>query len=227
METIKGTFSIVGYVFGFIFPIWPLILLEALGSRRRMVFRAMLATWVFFFIGWLFARAVSPKPLFSLIPEPLNIFLFFLTGAGLIGWLILRERKEHQYIHETADKARTSRDLLDASPSQFEKMVMELYSLRGYDARRTGAIGDHGVDVVVKTPKGAKWIVQCKRWRGWVGEPVVRDFYGTLHHEKADRGILITTGTFSNAAREWAKGKPLALVDGDEFLRAWKDVKNK
>ena len=61
--------------------------------------------------------------------------------------------------------------------------------------------------------------------RAWVGEPVVRDFYGTTLHEKADRGILVTTGTFRNAAREWAKGKPLALEDGEEFLQTWKAAK--
>lgn len=91
--------------------------------------------------------------------------------------------------------------------------------MRGAKAWRTGATGDHGVDVVVQTPKGEKWVVQCKRWRGGVGEPIVRDFYGTVQHEKAHKGVLVTTGTFSNAAREWAKGKPLVLVDGAEFLR--------
>ena len=118
-----------------------------------------------------------------------------------------------------------AQDLLDISPAQFEKMVVELYGIRGYSAKQIGATGDHGVDVVVQTPKGEKWIVRCKKWRGSVGEPVVREFFGTMHHEKADRGILVTTGTFTRQAREWAKGKPLSLVDGKEFLATWKKEK--
>ena len=126
----------------------------------------------------------------------------------------------------TADKARSPRDLLNLSASQFEEMVVEFYTRKGAKAWRTGAPGDHGIDVVMETPKGEKWVVQCKRWRGWVGEPQVRDFYGAMQHEKAERGILVTTGTFSLAARSWAKGKPLVLADGEAFLKAWKNGGN-
>ena len=72
---------------------------------------------------------------------------------------------------------------------------------------------------------GEKWVIQCKRWRGTVGEPVVRDLYGVLHHEKADKGAIITTGQFTESAREWARGKPIVLYDGDQFLRSWKRVR--
>jgi len=151
-----------------------------------------------------------------------NTYLFFFTGVFLFGWLVIKGMRERQFLHRTADEATSPRDLLDVSPTQFEKMVVELYNLHGYKAEQTGAIGDHGVDVIVHSPKGEKWIVQCKRWRGSVGEPVVRDFFGTLHHEKADRGVLVTTGTFTRQAQDWAKGKPLMLIDGEEFLKTWK-----
>jgi hypothetical protein len=42
------------------------------------------------------------------------------------------------------------------------------------------------------------------------------------HHENADRGALVTTGTFSRQAQSWAKGKPLILINGEEFLRLGK-----
>jgi hypothetical protein len=215
---------VIGYVFGLIFSGWPLIVIAPLGWRRGKVFRNMQSNWLILFVGWVFARFVEPLPSL-LIPEPLNTYLFFLAGLVLFGWAFFGKLKEKKFIHKTADTAQTPQDLLDVSPAQFEKMVVELYEIRGYKAKRTGAIGDHGVDVVVATPKGEKWIVQCKRWRGAVGEPVIRDFFGTMHHEKADRGVLITTGTFSIKAREWAKGKPLNLVDGNEFLTTWKKEK--
>jgi restriction system protein len=79
------------------------------------------------------------------------------------------------------------------------------------------------VDVVVTTPTGNRWVVQCKRWRGQVGEPLVRDFFGVVHHERAAHGFLITTGSFTPQARAWAEGKPLSLWDGEELVERMKD----
>ncbi len=222
MVGIQGMFQVLGYVLGIIYSIWPLVILTPFGWRRGNILGGMIALWVFMLFGWMFAHSASFKPVIVILPEPLNEILFFLTGVILFGWPVIRKIRERQYLHRTADEASDPQDLLNISPSQFEKMVLELYNLRGYKARRTGATGDHGVDVIVQTPNGKKWVIQCKRWRGSVGEPVVRDFFGTMHHEKADRGILVTTGTFSNQARNWAKGKPLTLIDGKEFLNTWK-----
>lgn len=217
--------GIAGYAFGFLFSFWPVVVLSGLSWRKGKFLRGMQINWFFMFVGWILARFVEPLPS-MMIPEPLNAYLFFLVGLVLFGWSFVTILREKRFIHKTVDTARKPQDLLDVSPSQFEQMVVELYSLRGYQAKRTGQTGDHGVDVIVQTPKGEKWIVQCKRWRGAVGEPVIRDFYGVLHHEKADKGILITTGTFTPQAYEWARGKPLSLVDGKHFLETWNKEKS-
>ena len=86
-------------------------------------------------------------------------------------------------------------------------------------------VGDHGVDVVVKAKNGEKWVVQCKRWRTPAGESIVRDFYGMMQHEKAAQGAIIATSGFSQPAIEWAKGKPLYLYNGKDFLQLWDKVK--
>lgn len=183
--------------------------------------------WILMFFGWLDVHSLSVKSLINqVIPESVYSILFFLTGIVLIAWPIVRRRRELWALHSVADNAQDARELLDVSPAQFEEMVAELYNLRGYQATRMGSIGDHGIDLLVTTPQGKKWVVQCKRWRGWVGEPVVRDFYGAMQHEKADWGVLVTTGTFSGPARIWAKGKALSLVDGKEFLHTWKQANN-
>ena len=222
MAGMQGVFLILGYAFGIFYSFWPVIVLAPLGWRRGNILLGMIILWGFMLIGWLFALSVSLKPFMVIIPEPLNTFLFLLTGAILVAWPIVRKARERQYLHRTANNAENPQDLLDISPTQFEKMVVELYNLHGYKAERIGATGDHGVDVLVHTPNGEKWVVQCKRWRGSVGEPVVREFFGTMHHEKADRGILVTTGTFSYPAQNWAKGKPIHLINGREFLNTWK-----
>lgn len=75
------------------------------------------------------------------------------------------------------------------------------------------------MDVRVRAKNGEKWIVQCKRYRGSVGEPYVRDLYGTMLHEKAQRASIITSGKFSRQALAWAEGKPIDLYDGEKLLK--------
>lgn len=108
------------------------------------------------------------------------------------------------------------------TPEDFETFVAELFRERGYQARMVGGEGDHGVDLVVTNPAGERELVQCKRWGGkWIGEAVVRDFYGALMHDgQAVRGYIVTTSFFSRAARAWAKGKPIDLIDGPKLAEA-------
>jgi restriction system protein len=57
-----------------------------------------------------------------------------------------------------------------------------------------------------------------------VGEPVVRDLYGTLLHEEAQGAYLITTGTFTKKAQDWAAGKPIVLYDGEALLGLIREI---
>ncbi|MDP2659102.1 MAG: restriction endonuclease [Dehalococcoidia bacterium] len=59
-------------------------------------------------------------------------------------------------------------------------------------------------------------MVQCKDWAKPVGEPPVRDLYGVVASERAVKGILITSSNFTEAARRFAQGKNLELIDGDQ-----------
>jgi hypothetical protein len=79
-----------------------------------------------------------------------------------------------------------------------------------------GGPGDGGVDLRLERP-GRRAIVQCKWYGGYVGPAMVREVYGALVHEQADEAYLVTTGRLSAAARRWAAGKPLLLIDGEAF----------
>ncbi|MFQ5885722.1 MAG: DNA translocase FtsK, partial [Anaerolineae bacterium] len=59
-----------------------------------------------------------------------------------------------------------------------------------------------------------------KNWTKPVGAPVVRDLYGVITAENANKGILITTSRFTDSARAFAEGKPLELIDG----QMWSDL---
>jgi hypothetical protein len=207
-----------------VFDFWPILLLAPLQNRRSGI-RNMVYFWGF----WAIIRLIlffNPEPISKslLIPEPLSTILFFVTGLILIViWIGITYWRRSR----TRSKAfgLSSEGLLALSPSDFEEMVAELYRAMGHQAKRTGKIGDHGVDVVVKAKNGEKWVVQCKRWRTLAGESIVRDFYGTMQHEKAAQGAIIATSGFSQAAIEWAKGKPLYLYNGTDFIKLWERVK--
>lgn len=107
----------------------------------------------------------------------------------------------------------------------FENLVREVFeqefSNYGGDVKITQASRDGGVDAVAFDPdpiRGGKIIIQSKRYTNVVGVSAVRDLYGTLLNEGAMKGILVTTSYYGNDAYEFAKGKPLQLIDGAGLL---------
>jgi restriction system protein len=115
--------------------------------------------------------------------------------------------------------------LIEMPRAEFEQLVAELYCALGHDARRTGGPGDRDFDVVIVTKSGQHWIVQCKQWRGAVGESVVREFHAAMAREHAAQGAIVTTARFTPKAVQWAQGKPILLYDGPAFLQVWRRIK--
>ncbi len=103
---------------------------------------------------------------------------------------------------------------------EFEELVGEAYRRKGYTVTESGGGGaDGGVDLVLRRG-GEKLLVQCKHWRiDKVGVRVVRELYGVVSAEGASGGIVISSGTFTQEARDFASGKPLELIDGPELLK--------
>lgn len=100
---------------------------------------------------------------------------------------------------------------------EFEELCAAYFEALGYTVDLTPQSGDGGIDLVLSRD-GALAIVQCKRTRKSVGEPIVRDLFGALHHTGADEAFLCASSGFSPAAREWARGKRVTLVDGAEIV---------
>ena len=184
-------------------------------SRRRLL-PALSALWlVLAVLTWLLLGGLlRPVPLalrLVLAAATFGLGAFVATGWAMAAWDHFKPRPPQpagQGIGLTLD------DLLAFSPSEFEAWVQQLFRSRGYFTQNTPDSGDHGVDLWVVSPQGERAIVQCKRYRGVVGEAVVRDLYGVMQHETAPRGFLVTTGSISAAAGRWAHGKPIELIDG-------------
>ncbi len=112
----------------------------------------------------------------------------------------------------------TKEQLFELDPKSFEYYVAGLFRQKGYAVTVRGRSGDHGVDLELKSARDKRAIVQCKRYRGTVGEKIVRDLFGTLLHERASRAFLVTTADISDAAAKWSQGKPITLIDGDTLV---------
>lgn len=101
---------------------------------------------------------------------------------------------------------------------EFEKLCQSLLYKLGFDVETTKQSGDGGIDLIAYNYQpfySGKYIVQCKRYSGSVGEPVLRDLYGVITAEHANKGILITTGHFTVSATRFAENKNLELIDGE------------
>ncbi len=111
-----------------------------------------------------------------------------------------------------------------ASPSFFERLVVDLLLAMGYggsrqDAGRAiGKSGDGGIDGIIKEDKlGLDVIyIQAKRWRARVGRPEVQKFAGALQGHRASKGVFITTSSFTREAEEYANAinTKLILING-------------
>lgn len=103
---------------------------------------------------------------------------------------------------------------------EFERLVASLIKKMGFEVNSTKATGDGGIDIIAYNDQPmfeGKYIIQCKRWNGSVGSPPVRDLYGVVTHERANKGILITNSTFSNDAIKFAMNKQIELIDGNKL----------
>jgi len=114
----------------------------------------------------------------------------------------------------------TLTDISSMSGIEFESLCQQLMIKMGFEVETTKASGDGGIDLIAYNHQPftqGKYIVQCKRYTGSVGEPVIRDLYGVVMSERANKGILITTGTITASAFAFANGKPIELIDGDKL----------
>ena len=125
-----------------------------------------------------------------------------------------QERKHKEYVKNI----RETSYLRDMDPYKFEDMCCDLFYRMGYDAETTSASGDHGIDGYLKKD-GKIYILQAKRVKGSVGEPVLRDLFGTMHANNASNGIVVTTGKVSRQAKEWVDGKPIRIIELLELKR--------
>lgn len=118
------------------------------------------------------------------------------------------------------DSSAPQASLLRMDPIDFEHLVAELFKAMGMEVMTTQRSGDGGVDVLAMDPdpiRGGKLIIQVKRYQSTIPPAPVRDLYGTMLHEGATKGLLVTTAEFGPSAQEFAAGKPMVLIGGKQL----------
>ena len=112
-------------------------------------------------------------------------------------------------------------NLMDLNPFEFENLIANLFKQIGLETKLTRSSRDGGVDVVAYDTRpviGGKVVIQAKRYKNTVGVSAVRDLYGTMLNEGANKGILVTTSGYGPDAFDFAKDKPIELMDGGQLL---------
>jgi restriction system protein len=115
----------------------------------------------------------------------------------------------------------------EASPSFFERLVVDLLVKMGYGGNRKdagkalGKSGDGGIDGIINEDRlGLDVIyIQAKRWEGTVGRPEIQKFAGALQGQRARKGVFITTSAFTREAKEYVSmiDVKIILIDGEQL----------
>jgi restriction system protein len=148
---------------------------------------------------------------------------------------LLKKEKEIPIEEEPNHKIEWQEELLESiqkmSPQSFERLIQRLLRESGFiQVEVTGRTGDGGIDGHGILRLGGlisfNVIFQCKKWQNSVGASQVRDFRGAMVG-RADKGLLITTGTFTKDVMKEATrdGAPaIDLVDGDQLVEKLKQL---
>jgi restriction system protein len=131
---------------------------------------------------------------------------------------------------DTAWSDRLLAKLQSIEPAAFERLCQRLLREHGFTrVEVTGKSGDGGIDgqgVLRVNLVSFHVLFQCKRYKGSVGAGTIRDFRGAMQG-RADKGLVITTGTFTPDARREATrdGAPaIDLIDGEALCELLRDV---
>lgn len=130
------------------------------------------------------------------------------------------------YLNQDEIQQQLVLNLRSLSPKGFEELCARLLRHIGFEnVNVTGRAGDEGIDgegfLLINRFVRTKVMFQCKCYGGTVGPDKIRDFRGAIQG-RAERGILLTTGTFTRGAVEAAareNATPIELVDIDELIK--------
>jgi restriction system protein len=167
---------------------------------------------------------VDPRTCFKALKGVASSRLSTLTPIQPI---LQMNRYDKRFVdsYKVVDGMDASTNLAAMDWYDFENLIRELFEKEftphGGEVKITQASRDGGVDAIAFDPdpiRGGKIVIQAKRYTNTVGVSAVRDLYGTVINEGATKGILVTTADYGSDAYNFAKDKPLTLLNGSNLL---------
>lgn len=126
--------------------------------------------------------------------------------------------------HEISPDDILQLDIDSMNGDQFEDFIQILVDKMGLKTEKTKKSHDGGIDIWAYNDHvltGRRYIIQCKRWTPTIPVEIVRDLYGTVTREQADKGILITTSKISGDCYKFVEEAPykvpITLIPGSEL----------
>jgi len=178
-------------------------------------FTAAAATYLF--CSFLVPSLMSGNPALSRLAgwliegAPILAILFVAVGAfALFRELDLRRLRQTQSQLES---------IRGMDWQNFEFLVAEGFRRLGYTVDNRGwYVPDSRVHISLQK-NGETTLVECRQWRDeQIGLTPVRELYQTLSSERADGALLVTSGTFTPEAEDYARDKPIGLVGGQALM---------
>jgi restriction system protein len=167
---------------------------------------------------------INPKECFKGLKGVSSVKLHTVTPIAPI-LQINKEDRRFISSYEVMKNIDDSQNIAAMDWEDFEHLIREIFekefSQDGGEVKVTQSSRDGGVDAVAFDPdpiRGGKIVIQAKRYTNVVGVSAVRDLYGTVIKEGATKGILVTTADYGADAYDFAKDKPLTLLNGSNLL---------
>ncbi|WP_018247358.1 restriction endonuclease [Orenia marismortui] len=167
---------------------------------------------------------VDPKECFKNLKGVGASRLYKLSPVAPI---IKIDKEDSRFIesYDVSDNLNDADNLAAMDWQDFEHLIREIFekefSQTGGEVKVTQSSRDGGVDAIAFDPdpiRGGKIVIQAKRYTNVVGVSAVRDLYGTVVNEGATKGILVTTSNYGADSHNFAKDKPITLLNGSNLL---------
>lgn len=134
-----------------------------------------------------------------------SVFTMHITPA-LPKWPSLKQRR----IGRSATPPRNGHD--------FETWVAARLARHGWSTYVTRGSGDQGIDIIARR-RGRTVGIQCKRYRGAVGNKAVQEAFAGRAHYRLDKAAVVTTGRYTKSAKELSRSTGVALLTVSDLPR--------
>jgi restriction system protein len=106
----------------------------------------------------------------------------------------------------------------EMTPQEYEHFCAALLRETKWDAQVTRMSGDQGVDIVAQK-RGARIVVQCKKYSKPVGNRAVQEVVAGIAHSEAERGVVVATNGFTPAAHALAASNRVLLLHHSQLRK--------